>query len=124
MTRYGKINILGMLLLPSPRPVRRHRVRYPHRHARYRLSLNLVPIVIGGLVSGCCYGGPIAPKGGQGSPLATLTGRARAGLVPVPCRRAGGSRSGARYIAARSTCEGVVLLSVVCWLGLLVARRR
>ena len=127
MTRYGKINILGMLLLPVAASVAALIVFGTRTDTVVTVfGLNLVPMLIGGLVSGLLLRG--ANRAGKGQRIAlwpTLIPAALGAIwylfrAVVPAEVA----PGAEYIAApQYLLMGVVLLSVVAWVGCLVARR-
>lgn len=127
MTRYGKINILGMLLLPIAASVAALTVFGTRTDTVFTVfGLNLVPILIGGLVSGLLLRG--ANRAGKGQRIAlwpTLIPAALGAIwylfrAVVPAEVA----PGAEYIAApQYLLMGVILLSVVAWVGCLVARR-
>ena len=141
MTRYGKINLLGMLLLPVAATVAALIVFGNRTDTLVTVfSLNLVPMLLGGLVAGLLlflgvamptviyivWGANRAGKG-QGIALWPTLIPAALGAIwylfraVVPAEVA----PGAEYIAApQYLLMGVVLLSVVAWLGCLVARRR
>lgn len=127
MTRYGKINILGMLLLPIAASVAALIVFGTRTDTVVTVfGLNLVPMLIGGLVSGLLLRG--ANRAGKGQRIAlwpTLIPAALGAIwylfrAVVPAEVA----PGAEYIAApQYLLMGVILLSVVAWVGCLVARR-
>lgn len=127
MTRYGKINVLGMLLLPVAASVAALIVFGARTDTVVTVfGLNLVPMLIGGLVSGLLLRG--ANRAGKGQRIAlwpTLIPAALGAIwylfrAVVPAEVA----PGAEYIAApQYLLMGVILLSVVAWVGCLVARR-
>jgi hypothetical protein len=89
-------------------------------------SLNLVPMLIGGLVSALLLRGANRAGKGQGIALWPTLIPAVLGAIwylfraVVPAEVA----PGAEYIAApQYLLMGVILLSVVAWLGCLIARR-
>jgi len=127
MTRYGKINLLSMLLLPVTASVAALIVFGPLTGTLVTVfSLNLVPMLIGGLVSGLLLRGANRAGKGQGIAVWPTLIPAVLGAVwylfraLVPAEVA----PGAEYIAApQYLLMGVILLSVVAWVGCLVARR-
>lgn len=127
MSRYGKINLLGMLLLPVAASVAALIVFGTRTDTLMTVfGINLLPMLIAGLVSGLLLRG--ANRAGKGHRIALWPT-----LIPavigavwylfralVPAEVA----PGAEYIAApQYLLMAVVLLSVVAWLGCLVARR-
>lgn len=128
MTRYGKINLLGMLLLPVAATVAALIVFGNRTDTLVTVfGLNLVPMLIGGLVAGLLLRGANRAGKGQGIALWPTLIPAALGAIwylfraVVPAQVA----PGAEYIAApQYLLMGVVLLSVVAWVGCLVARRR
>ena len=127
MTSYGKINLLGMLLLPLAASVAALIVFGADKLALITVfSLNLVLMLIGGLVSALLLRGANRAGKGQGvavwptlipAVLGSVWYLFRA-VVPSPVA------PGAEYIAApQYLLMGVILLSVVAWLGCLIARR-
>lgn len=128
MSRYGKINLLGMLLLPVAASVAALIVFGTRTDTLVTVfGINLLPMLIAGVVSGLLLRGANRAGKGQGIALwptliPAIIGAAwylfRA-LVPAEVA------PGAEYIAApQYLLMAVVLLSVVAWLGCLVARRR
>jgi hypothetical protein len=128
MTRYGKLNLLGMLLLPVAATVAALIVFGTRADTLVTVfGLNLVPMLIGGLVSGLLLRSANRAGKGQGIALWPTLIPAALGAIwylfraVVPAEVA----PGAEYIAApQYLLMGVLLLSVVAWLGCLVARRR
>ena len=127
MTSYGKINLLGMLLLPVAASVAGLIVFGTDKPALITVFiLNLVPMLIGGLVSALLLRGANRAGKGQGVAVWPTLIPAALGSVwylfraVVPAAVA----PGAEYIAApQYLLMGVILLSVVAWLGCLIARR-
>ena len=128
MSRYGKINLLGMLLLPVAASVAALIVFGTRTDTLVTVfGINLLPMLIAGLVSGLLLRGANRAGRGQGIALWPTLIPAVIGAVwylfraLVPAEVA----PGAEYIAApQYLLMAVVLLSVVAWLGCLVARRR
>ncbi len=128
MSRYGKINLLGMLLLPVAASVAALIVFGTRTDTLVTVfGINLLPMLIAGLVSGLLLRGANRAGKGQGIALWPTLIPAIIGAVwylfraLVPAEVA----PGAEYIAApQYLLMAVVLLSVVAWLGCLVARRR
>ena len=127
MTSYGKMNLLGMLLLPIAAAVAALIVFGNNTPALVTVfSLNLVPMLISGLVSALLLRGANRTGKGQGIALWPTLIPAALGAIwylfraVVPAEVA----PGAEYIAApQYLLMGVILLSVVAWLGCLIARR-
>ena len=127
MTSYGKINLLGMLLLPVAASVAALIVFGTRTDTLVTVfGLNLVPMLISGLVSGLLLRGANRVGKGQGIALWPTLIPAALGAIwylfraVVPAEVA----PGAEYIAApQYLLMGVILLSVVAWLGCLIARR-
>jgi hypothetical protein len=127
MTSYGKMNLLGMLLLPLAATVAALIVFGTRTDTLITVfGLNLVPMLIGGLVSGLLLRG--ANRAGKGQGIAVWPTLIPAGLgavwylfrAAVPEKVA----PGAEYIAGpQYLLMGVIVLSVVAWLGCLIARR-
>ena len=127
MTSYGKMNLLGMLLLPVAAAVAALIVFGLRTDTLVTVfGLNLVPMLIGGLVSALLLRG--ANRAGKGQGIALWPTLIPAGLgaiwylfrAVVPAEVA----PGAEYIAApQYLLMGVVLLSVVAWVGCRIARR-
>lgn len=127
MTTYGKTNLLGMLLLPVAASVAALIVFGTRTDTLITVfGLNLVPMLIGGLVSALLLRGANRAGKGQGIALWPTLIPAALGSIwylfraVVPAEVA----PGAEYIAApQYLLMGVILLSVVAWLGCLIARR-
>ena len=127
MTSYGKMNLLGMLLLPIAATVAALIVFGTRTDTLITVfGLNLVPMLIGGLVGALLLRG--ANRAGKGQRIAlwpTLIPAVVGAIwylfrAVVPAEVA----PGAEYIAApQYLLMGVILLSVVAWLGCLIARR-
>jgi hypothetical protein len=127
MTSYGKMNLLGMLLLPIAATVAALIVFGTRTDTLITVfGLNLVPMLIGGLVAALLLRG--ANRAGKGQRIAlwpTLIPAVVGAIwylfrAVVPAEVA----PGAEYIAApQYLLMGVILLSVVAWLGCLIARR-
>lgn len=127
MTSYGKITILGMLLLPAAATIAALIVFGARTDTLVTVfSLNLVPMLIGGLVSGLLLRG--ANRAGKGQRIALWPTLIPAVLgavwylfrAVVPADVA----PGAEYIAGpQYLLMGVILLSVLAWIGCLIARR-
>ena len=127
MTSYGKINFLGMLLLPLAASVAALIVFGTDKPALITVfSLNLVPMLIGGLVSALLLRGANRAGKGQGVAVWPTLIPAALGSVWYLFRAVMPSSvaPGAEYLAApQYLLMGVILLSVVAWLGCLIARR-
>jgi hypothetical protein len=127
MTSYGKINLLGMLLLPVAASVAGLIVFGTDQPALITVFiLNLVPMLIGGLVSALLLRGANHAGKGQGMALWPTLIPAALGSVWYLFRAVVPSAvaPGAEYITApQYLLMGVILLSVVAWLGCLIARR-
>ncbi len=127
MTSYGKMNLLGMLLLPIAASVAALIVFGSNTPTLVTVfGLNLVPMLISGLVSALLLRGANRAGKGQGIALWPTLIPAALGAIwylfraVVPAEVA----PGAEYIAApQYLLMGVILLSVVAWLGCLIARR-
>ncbi|MEO8224447.1 MAG: hypothetical protein ABI661_06550 [Gammaproteobacteria bacterium] len=127
MTNYGKMNLLGMLLLPVAASVAALIVFGTRTDTlAWVFGLNLAPMLIGGLVSALLLRGANRAGKGQGIALWPTLIPAAVGTVwylyraLVPAEVA----PGAEYIAApQYLLMGVILLSVVAWLGCVLARR-
>lgn len=128
MTRHGKINLLSMLLLPVAATVAGVIVFGTERSPLVSIfALNLVPMLIGGLVSALLLRGARRAGKGQGIALWPTLVPAVLGavwylfraLVPNPVA------PGAEYIAGpQYLLLGVVVLSVLAWVGCRIARAR
>lgn len=128
MTSYGKITILGMLLLPVAATIAALIVFGARTDTLVTVfGLNLVPMLVGGLVSGLLLRG--ANRAGKGQRIALWPTLVPAVLgaawylfrAVVPAEVA----PGAEYIAGpQYLLMGVILLSVLAWIGCLIARRR
>ena len=127
MTSYGKINLLGMLLLPLAASVAALIVFGTDKLALITVfSLNLVLMLIGGLVSALLLRGANRAGKGQGVAVWPTLIPAVLGAVWYLFRAVVPSSvaPGAEYLAApQYLLMGVILLSVVAWLGCLIARR-
>ena len=127
MTSYGKINLLGMLLLPVAASVAALLVFGNRTDTLVTVfGLNLVPMLISGLVSALLLRGANRAGKGQGIALWPTLIPAALGAVwylfraVMPAEVA----PGAEYIAGpQYLLMGVILLSVVAWIGCLIARR-
>lgn len=127
MTKYGKINLLGMLLLPAAATLAAWIVFGERTDTLLTVfGLNLVPMLISGLVAGLLLRG--ANAAGKGQRIALLPTLIPAVLGAIwylfravlPAEVA----PGAEYIAGpQYALMAVVVLSIVAWLGCLVARR-
>ncbi|MCL4721402.1 MAG: hypothetical protein KJ041_05490 [Gammaproteobacteria bacterium] len=128
MTRHGKINLLSMLLLPVAATVAGLIVFGTARPTLVSIfALNLVPMLIGGLVAALLLRG--ARRAGKGLSIAVWPTLVPAALgavwylyravVPDPVA------PGAEYIAApQYLLMGVILASVLAWVGCRIARAR
>ena len=127
MTSYGKLNLLGMLLLPIAASVAALIVFGNRTDTLITVfGLNLVPMLISGVVSALLLKGANRVGKGQGIAVWPTLIPAALGAIwylfraVVPAEVA----PGAEYIAApQYLLMGVILLSVVAWLGCLIARR-
>ena len=127
MTSYGKINLLGMLLLPVAASVAALLVFGNRTDTLVTVfGLNLVPMLISGLVSALLLRGANRAGKGQGIALWPTLIPAALGAVwylfraVMPAEVA----PGAEYIAGpQYLLMGVILLSIVAWIGCLIARR-
>jgi hypothetical protein len=127
MTNYGKLNLLGMLLLPASATLAALIVFGRSTDTLVTVfGLNLVPMLIAGLVSGLLLRG--ANRAGKGQRIALWPTAIPAVLGAIwylfravfPAEVA----PGAEYIAGpQYALMAVVLLSIVAWLGCLLARR-
>ena len=127
MTSYGKMNLLGMLLLPIAATVAALIVFGTRADTlAWIFGLNLVPMLIGGLVSALLLRGANRVGKGQGIALWPTLIPAALGAIWYLFRAVFPAEvaPGAEYIAApQYLLMGVILLSVVAWLGCLIARR-
>ncbi len=127
MTSYGKMNLLGMLLLPMAATVAALIVFGNNTPTLVTVfSLNLVPMLIGGLVSALLLRGANRVGKGQGIALWPTLIPAALGAIWYLFRAVFPAEvaPGAEYIAApQYLLMGVILLGVVAWLGCLIARR-
>lgn len=127
MTSYGKINLLGMLLLPVAASVAALLVFGNRTDTLVTVfGLNLVPMLISGLVSALLLRGANRAGKGQGIALWPTLIPAALGAIwylfraVMPAEVA----PGAEYIAGpQYLLMAVILLSVVAWIGCLIARR-
>lgn len=127
MTSYAKLNLLGMLLLPIAAAVAALIVFGNRTDTLITVfGLNLIPMLIGGLVSALLLRGANRVGKGQGIAVWPTLIPAALGAIwylfraVVPAEVA----PGAEYIAGpQYLLMGVLLLSVVAWLGCLIARR-
>ena len=127
MTSYGKINVLGMLLLPVAASVAALMVFGNRTDTLVTVfGLNLVPMLISGLVSALLLRGANRAGKGQGIALwPTLVPAVLGALwylfrAVMPAEVA----PGAEYIAGpQYLLVGVIVLSLVAWIGCLIARR-
>jgi hypothetical protein len=127
MTNYGKLNLLGMLLLPVAATLAALIVFGDRTDTLVTVfSLNLVPMLIAGLVSALLLRG--ANRAGKGQRIALWPTAIPAVLGAIwylfravfPAEVA----PGAEYIAGpQYVLMGVLLLSLVAWIGCLIARR-
>ncbi|MEO8225163.1 MAG: hypothetical protein ABI661_10185 [Gammaproteobacteria bacterium] len=127
MTSYGKMNLLGMLLLPIAAAVAALIVFGTRTDTVIAVfALNLVPMLIGGLSSGLLLRGANRAGKGQGIALWPTLIPAAVGAIWYLFRAAVPEEvaPGAEYIAApQYLLMGVIVLSVVAWLGCVIARR-
>ncbi|MEO7385357.1 MAG: hypothetical protein ABIX37_00315 [Gammaproteobacteria bacterium] len=127
MTSYGKINLLSMLLLPVAASVAALIVFGTRTDTLVAVfGINLVPMLIGGLVAGLLLRAANRAGKGQGIALWPTLIPAVVGAIWYLFRAVvpEAVAPGAEYIAApQYLLMGVVLLSVVAWLGCLIARR-
>lgn len=128
MTPYGRMNLAGMLLLPAAASVAAL-ISFGTRSDTLItvFALNLVPMLISGLVSWLLLRGAARAGKGRGIALWPTIIPAVFGAVwylwraVVPAAVA----PGAEYIAGpQYLLIGVVLLSVVAWIGCRIARAR
>ena len=128
MTGYGRMNLAGMLLLPAAASVAALISFGARRDTLLTVfALNLVPMLISGLVSWLLLRGAARAGKGQGIALwptlvpAALGAVWYLGRAIVPDAVA----PGAEYIAGpQYLLIGVVLLSIVAWIGCRIARAR
>ena len=127
MSRYGKINLLGMLLLPLAATVAALIVFGNRTDTMVTVfGLNLVPMLIGGAVSGLLLRGANRAGKGQGIAVWPTLVPAVLGAIWYLFRAVAPAEvaPGAEYIAGpQYLLMGVILMSVVAWIGSLVARR-
>lgn len=128
MTAYGRMNLGGMVLLPAAAAVAAL-ISFGARSDTLItvFALNLVPMLISGLVSWLLLRGAARAGKGQGIALWPTIIPAVFGAVwylwraVVPDTVA----PGAEYIAGpQYLLIGVVLLSIVAWIGCRIARAR
>ena len=128
MTGYGKMNLAGMLLLPAAASLAAL-ISFGARSDTLLtvFALNLVPMLIGGLVSWLLLSGAARAGKGQGIALWPTLIPAVIGAVwylwraVMPAEVA----PGAEYIAGpQYLLIGVVVLSIVAWIGCRIARAR
>ena len=128
MTGYGKMNLAGMLLLPVAAAVAALISFGASSDTLLTVfALNLVPMLIGGLVSWLLLRGAARSGKGQGIALWPTLIPAVIGAVwylwraVMPAEVA----PGAEYIAGpQYLLIGVVVLSIVAWIGCRIARAR
>jgi len=127
MTNYGKLNLLGILLLPAAATLAAYIVFGNLTDTLLTVfGLNLVPMIIGGLVSAWLLRGATAAGRGQGIALWPTVIPAALGAVWYLFRAVFPAEvaPGAEYIAGpQYLLMGVIALSVVAWIGCLIARR-
>ena len=127
MTGYGKINVLGMLLLPVAASVAALMVFGNRTDTLVTVfGLNLAPMLISGLVSALLLRGANRAGKGQGIALwPTLVPAVLGALwylfrAVMPAEVA----PGAEYIAGpQYLLVGIIVLSLAAWIGCLIARR-
>lgn len=128
MTSYGKLNLLGMLLLPVAATVAALIVFGSRSDTLIAVfGINLVPMLISGLVAWLLLRGANRAGKGQGIALWPTLIPATLGAVWylfrafIPAQVA----PGAEYIAApQYLLMGVLLLIPVAWIGCRIARSR
>jgi len=127
MTTYGKLNLLGMLLLPVAATLAAYIVFGNLTDTLLTVfGLNLVPMIIGGLVSAWLLRGATAAGKGQRIALWPTVIPAVLGAIWYLFRAIFPAEvaPGAEYIALpQYLLMGVIALSVVAWIGCLIARR-
>jgi hypothetical protein len=127
MTSYGKLNLVGMLLLPVAASVAALIVFGNRTDTLVTVfGLNLVPMLISGVVSALLLRGANRVGKGQGIALWPTLIPAALGAIWYLFRAIvpEAVAPGAEYIAGpQYLLMGVILLSVVAWLGCLIARR-
>lgn len=128
MTGYGRMNLAGMLLLPAAASVAALICFGPRGDTLLTVfALNLVPMLIGGLVSWLLLRGAARAGKGEGIALWPTIIPAVFGSVwylwraVMPAEVA----PGAEYIAGpQYLLMAVVVLGIVAWIGCRVARAR
>lgn len=128
MTGYGRMNLAGMLLLPVAASLAALIAFGPRSDTLLTVfALNLVPMLIGGLVSWLLLRGAARAGKGQGIALWPTIIPAVFGAAwylwraVVPAEIA----PGAEYIAGpQYLLMAVVVLGVVAWIGCRIARSR
>ncbi len=126
MTGYGKLNIAGMLLLPAAAVLAALIVFGPRSDTLLAVAgINLLPMLLGGAVSGLLLRGANRAMVGRGIALwptliPAILGAAwylwRA-LIPEAVA------PGREYLAApQYLLIGVIVLSLVAWIGCRIAR--
>ena len=127
MTSYGKINLLGIVLLPLAATVAALLVFGIRTDTLITVfGLNLVPMVISGIVSALLLRGANRVGKGQGIAVWPTLIPAALGAIWYMFRAVVPEEvaPGAEYIAGpQYLLMAVILLSVVAWLGCLIARR-
>jgi hypothetical protein len=127
MTNYGKLNLLGMLLLPAAATLAAYIVFGNLTSTLLTVfGLNLVPMIIGGLVSAWLLRGATAAGKGQRIALWPTLIPAVLGALWYLFRAVFPAEvaPGAEYIAGpQYLLMGVIALSVIAWIGCLIARR-
>jgi hypothetical protein len=128
MTGYGRINLAGMLLLPVAASVAALIVFGARGDTLLTVfALNLVPMLISGLVSWLLLRGAARAGKGQGVALWPTIIPAVFGAVWYLWRAfvPDAVAPGAEYIAGpQYLLMGVVVLSIVAWIGCRIARAR
>jgi len=127
MTKYGKLNLLAMLLLPAAATLAAYIVFGNLTNTLLTVfGLNLVPMIIGGLVSAWLLRGATAAGKGQRIALWPTAIPAALGAIWYLFRAVFPAEvaPGAEYIAGpQYLLMSVILLSFVAWIGCLIARR-
>ena len=128
MTGYGRMNLAGMVLLPAAAAVAAL-ISFGARSDTFItvFALNLVPMLISGLASWLLLRGAARAGKGQGIALWPTIIPAVFGAVWYLWRAVvpDAVAPGAEYIAGpQYLLIGVVLLSIVAWIGCRIARAR